>query len=221
MAGDILQRFAKNFRFLLRPSTSRRTHPAMATPAVLASAQAALARLQAASAAAAPDASNFVPPARLQRDIPVVVVESSSAAAAPSSSSSSPAAPVAPREDAPQADAAPRAGAASGTAGSGSSASSSSSSSSSSVRWGEDVPDLPLEESAAREIQRLETTVRDLTEINDRIMAQNIALLGDLEAAQRAVRDLRGEKDVLALQLRRAMEEREQAGGAGAGGVPR
>jgi hypothetical protein len=192
----------------------------MATPAVLASAQAALARLQAASAAAAPDASNFVPPARLQRDIPVVVVESS---APSSSSSSSPAAPVAPREDAPQADAALRAGAASGTAGSGSSApsSSSSSSSSSSVRWGEDVPDLPLEESAAREIQRLETTVRDLTEINDRIMAQNIALLGDLEAAQRAVRDLRGEKDVLALQLRRAMEEREQAGGAGAGGVPR
>ena len=87
------------------------------------------------------------------------------------------------------------------------------------MRWGEDVPDLPLEESAAREIQRLETTVRDLTEINDRIMAQNIALLGDLEAAQRAVRDHRGEKDVLALQLRRAMEEREQA--AGAGGVPR
>jgi len=70
----------------------------------------------------------------------------------------------------------------------------------------QDIPDEPLSESQSKELLRLENTIHDLTEINDRIMAQNIALLGDLEAAQRAVRELRGEKDALALQLRKVLE---------------
>lgn len=80
------------------------------------------------------------------------------------------------------------------------------------VQYGVDVPDEPLTESAAAEIKRLENTVRDLSEINDRIMAQNIALLADLEASQRAVRDLRGEKDSLAVQLRSSLQRLEAAG---------
>jgi len=67
-------------------------------------------------------------------------------------------------------------------------------------------------ESGEAEVRRLELSVDSLSEVNDRVMAQNIALLHDLEAAQRAVRDLRAEKDALAVQLRRALE-REEAGG--------
>lgn len=47
--------------------------------------------------------------------------------------------------------------------------------------------------------------MREVSEVNDRIMAQNIALLADLEAAQRTVRELRAGKDALALQLKRAL----------------
>ena len=60
-------------------------------------------------------------------------------------------------------------------------------------------------ESTQAELKRLEVTVSELSETNDRIMAQNIALLADLEVAQRAVRELRGEKDALAVQLKRAL----------------
>jgi hypothetical protein len=56
-----------------------------------------------------------------------------------------------------------------------------------------------------REVRRLEASVREVSEVNDRIMAQNIALLADLEAAQRTVRELRAGKDALALQLKRAL----------------
>lgn len=73
----------------------------------------------------------------------------------------------------------------------------------------QDIPDAILTEDQTKELNRLENTIHDLTEINDRIMAQNIALLGDLEAAQRAVRELRGEKDALALQLRKALEQQQ------------
>lgn len=66
--------------------------------------------------------------------------------------------------------------------------------------------DIPLTETVRAELRRLENTVREVTEVNDRVMAQNIALLADLEAAQRAVRELRAEKDTLAVQLRRALE---------------
>jgi hypothetical protein len=38
-------------------------------------------------------------------------------------------------------------------------------------------------------------------------MAQNIALLADLETAQKAVRELRASKDTLAVQLRRLLEK--------------
>ena len=58
---------------------------------------------------------------------------------------------------------------------------------------------------AAADAARLEAKVRDVTELNDRIMAQNIALMADLEAAQRAVRELRAAKDALASQLKRAL----------------
>ena len=62
-----------------------------------------------------------------------------------------------------------------------------------------------LVESERAELRRLDATVTELAEVNDRIMAQNIALLADLEVAQRAVRELRAEKDALALQLQRAL----------------
>lgn len=65
--------------------------------------------------------------------------------------------------------------------------------------------DGELSESAQAEMRRLEATVAELSETNDRIMAQNIALLADLEVAQRAVRDLRADKDTLAVQLKRAL----------------
>lgn len=52
---------------------------------------------------------------------------------------------------------------------------------------------------------RLEAKVREVMELNDRIMAQNIALMSDLEAAQRTVREMRAAKDALAAQLKRAM----------------
>jgi hypothetical protein len=61
---------------------------------------------------------------------------------------------------------------------------------------------LPLTESTKAEIRRLEATVHELAEVNERIMAQNIALLADLECAQKAVRDLRAEKDVMAHQIK-------------------
>ena len=79
------------------------------------------------------------------------------------------------------------------------------------------APSLPSSSSSAaaatpssnyvseREVRRLEASVREVSEVNDRIMAQNIALLADLEAAQRTVRELRAGKDALALQLKRAL----------------
>ena len=63
-----------------------------------------------------------------------------------------------------------------------------------------------------REVRRLEESVREHAEVNDRVMAQNIALLADLEAAQRTVRDLRASNNALAVQLRRAMEDKAKAG---------
>jgi hypothetical protein len=68
----------------------------------------------------------------------------------------------------------------------------------------EDEDDAP--ESLREELQRLENTVREGHDTNERIMAQNIALLADLEAAQRTVRELRAGKNALALQLRAALE---------------
>ena len=63
----------------------------------------------------------------------------------------------------------------------------------------------PLSESERAEMRRYAVTLQDMAETNDRIMAQNIALLADLEVAQRAVRELRTEKDALAVQLRRLL----------------
>jgi hypothetical protein len=62
---------------------------------------------------------------------------------------------------------------------------------------------------AAHISARLEAKVREVTELNDRIMAQNIALMSDLEAAQRTVREMRAAKDALAAQLKRALVARE------------
>lgn len=67
-----------------------------------------------------------------------------------------------------------------------------------------------------REVRRLEAAVREISEVNERIMAQNISLLADLEAAQRTVRELRAGKDALAVQLRRcreALAEKEKGEG--------
>jgi hypothetical protein len=65
-------------------------------------------------------------------------------------------------------------------------------------------------------VRRLEAAVREIGEVNERIMAQNISLLADLEAAQRTVRELRAGKDALAVQLRRcreALAEKEKGEG--------
>ena len=62
-----------------------------------------------------------------------------------------------------------------------------------------------LTETERAEMRRLVLTIQDLSETSDRIMAQNIALLADLEVAQRAVRELRAEKDALAVQLKRVL----------------
>lgn len=64
-------------------------------------------------------------------------------------------------------------------------------------------------ESAEQEIRRLELTVNNLTEVNDRIMSQNIALLHDLEACQKAVRALRADNDTLAQSLKRSLQRLE------------
>lgn len=64
---------------------------------------------------------------------------------------------------------------------------------------------------SARDIHRLEIAMRDTMELNERVMAQNIALMTDLEIAQRTVRELRAGKDALASQLQRAMMEIEAA----------
>ena len=64
----------------------------------------------------------------------------------------------------------------------------------------------PEEEAlASREVLALRDSLQQLADTNDRVMAQNIALLADLENAQRAVRELRADKDALASQLRRAL----------------
>lgn len=58
---------------------------------------------------------------------------------------------------------------------------------------------------ASREVLALRDSLAQLADTNDRVMAQNIALLADLESAQRAVRELRADKDALAVQLKRAL----------------
>jgi hypothetical protein len=65
-------------------------------------------------------------------------------------------------------------------------------------------------ESLREELKRLENTIREEHETNERIMAQNIALLADLEAAQRMVRELRAGKNALALQLRQVLQQQQQ-----------
>ncbi len=79
------------------------------------------------------------------------------------------------------------------------------------------VPPPPPPYASEREVRRLEAVAREYGEVNERIMAQNIALLADLEAAQRTVRELRAGKDALAVQLRRCREalgEKERGEGA-------
>lgn len=58
---------------------------------------------------------------------------------------------------------------------------------------------------ASHEVLALRDSLAQLADTNDRVMAQNIALLADLESAQRAVRELRADKDALAVQLKRAL----------------
>ena len=72
-------------------------------------------------------------------------------------------------------------------------------------RGDDDADDAPLAESERAELRRLEATLRDMSETRERVMAQNIALLADLEVAQRAVRELRADKDAMAVQLKRAL----------------
>jgi hypothetical protein len=167
-------------------------------PPSVATARQELLRISHAASSSSLDASNLVPPSRSPRE-PVVVtvvervvqevqvpvgVQSIESSTLPSR-----VAPVAPAitETVTRSSAG---------------ASSSSSSSRADVEEEEE-----LSETAAAELRRLEGTVREMTEVNDRIMAQNIALLADLEAAQRSVRDLKGEKDALAVQLRSALQK--------------
>ena len=77
------------------------------------------------------------------------------------------------------------------------------------------TPAPPPPYASEREVRRLEAAVREYADVNERIMAQNIALLSDLEAAQRTVRELRAGKDALAVQLRRSREAAAAAAAAG------
>lgn len=61
------------------------------------------------------------------------------------------------------------------------------------------------DETAAEEISRLEASLGALTQAHERVCVQNIALLADLEAAHRAVRELRADKDALAVHLKRLL----------------
>ena len=61
------------------------------------------------------------------------------------------------------------------------------------------------DETAAAEIARLEASLGALTQAHERVCVQNIALLADLEAAHRAVRELRADKDALAVHLKRLL----------------
>ena len=61
----------------------------------------------------------------------------------------------------------------------------------------------------ASDVRRLEIVMREVTELNERVMAQNISLMADLESAQRAVRELRAGKDALATQLKRLLIAKE------------
>jgi len=60
-------------------------------------------------------------------------------------------------------------------------------------------------ESESAEVARLEASLAALTAAHDRVCAQNIALLADVEAAHAAVRELRADKDALAVQLKRLL----------------
>lgn len=73
----------------------------------------------------------------------------------------------------------------------------------------EAAPVLTLEDEAlaSREVFALRDSLQQLADTNDRVMAQNIALLADLESAQRAVRELRADKDALAVQLKLALSQ--------------
>ena len=61
------------------------------------------------------------------------------------------------------------------------------------------------DDDARTQLPALHATVRDLSELNERVNGQNVALLGDLDSAQRAVRDLRAECHALALELKKRL----------------
>jgi len=73
----------------------------------------------------------------------------------------------------------------------------------------EELEEEIVPESIQEELRRLENTIREEHETSERIMAQNIALLADLEVAQRMVRELKAGKNALALQLRNALQSAE------------
>lgn len=60
----------------------------------------------------------------------------------------------------------------------------------------------------------LQQRIKETTETSERVMAQNIALLGEVEAMQRQIAALRDEKASMARRLRILMTEREGAASA-------
>ncbi|KAA0153604.1 hypothetical protein FNF27_06757 [Cafeteria roenbergensis] len=57
----------------------------------------------------------------------------------------------------------------------------------------------------------LDQRVRDMCETSERVMAQNIALLGEVEAMQREIASLRASKAALARRARLLMEAQERS----------
>lgn len=53
--------------------------------------------------------------------------------------------------------------------------------------------------------------MRDMCETSERVMAQNIALLGEVEAMQREIASLRTSKAALARRARLLMEAQERS----------
>ena len=62
---------------------------------------------------------------------------------------------------------------------------------------------------ASADMKTLETRVREVENVNERVMAQNVILLHEVEVMQRQISALRQEKAAMAEQLRRAIDVSE------------
>ncbi len=67
------------------------------------------------------------------------------------------------------------------------------------------APAAASEGLSAADLRRAESASRSMLETNERVIAQNIALLGEVETLRQALVEMRNEKLALAVQLRHAL----------------